>query len=142
MIRRRERRGANAVEFGLWLPVLAILFSGIVDVSWMMSRYHNVSRAARDGARVGVAIIEDETVTPGTVITATAKSHAEAILNGVGMTCDGRCTVTATLTTLSSNDVLEVDVTYDYQPLIGLLPLGTTAMRSRFTMMVQQQTGA
>ena len=139
---RRKREGANAVEFGLWLPVLAVLFSGIVDVSWLMSRYHNVARAARDGARVGVAVIEDEDVTPGDEMTAAAKGHAEAILNGVGMTCDTRCTVTATLTTKSSSDVLQVDVTYNYQPLIGLLPLGTTAMRSRFTMMVQQQTGA
>jgi Flp pilus assembly protein TadG len=139
---RRKREGANVVEFGLWLPVLAILFSGIVDVSWLMSRYHNVARAARDGARVGVSIIEDEDSTPGDEMEAVAKSHAEAILNGVGMTCDTRCTVVASLTTVSSSDVLEVDVTYTYEPLIGLLPLGSSTLHSTFTMMVQQQTGA
>ncbi|MFT7520000.1 MAG: Flp pilus assembly protein TadG [Kiritimatiellia bacterium] len=134
----RRRRGAAAIEFAMWIPVLAVLFSGIVDVSWMMSRQHNVVRAARDGARVGAVIIEDGAVTPGTDITRVAEEHAVSILNGVGMTCDGGCKVTATYVT-SPRAMVTVHVEYDFVPLMGLIPLSTTLTTS-FTMMAQQQT--
>jgi Flp pilus assembly protein TadG len=137
--RRRDRRGANLMEFGLWLPALATLFSGVVDVSWMMSQYHNVVRAARDGARVGVAIIEDDETTRGEVITEAAEDHANDILTGVGMACGSGCTVDANVVAVSGTDMLVVQVTYPYEPLIGLIPL-RTSMTSTFSMMLQQQT--
>lgn len=135
---RRQRRGANAVEFGLWIPVLFVLFAGLVDLSWLMSRYQNVVRAARDGARVGVAIIEDDDDVPGSVMGPVAEDHAKAILDGVGMTCDTGCTVEAKLIN-DGSDMLEVRVVYPFEPLIGFLPLKTD-MKSQFTMMVQQQS--
>lgn len=135
---RRRRRGGAAIEFGLWLPVMLTIVSGITDVSWMMSRYHQVVRAARDGARVGVSIVEDEDTSYGTKIKAAAEAHAEAILDGVGMPCDDRCSVKADIVTNDGLDYLEVDVTYRYDPLLGMLPLQTD-LNSRFVMMLQQQ---
>jgi len=135
---RRQRAGGAAIEFGLWLPVIMAMLSGIVDVSWMMSRYHQVVRAARDGARVGVAIIEADDVAYGSEITAASTAHAEALLDGVGMTCDSDCTVTSTIITDGGLDYLEVEVQYEYEPLMNMVPLETT-LQSRFTMMLQQQ---
>ncbi len=50
-IRSPRRRGAAAVEFALWLPFVALLFSCLVDFSQYMSQKHGVTRAAREGAR-------------------------------------------------------------------------------------------
>lgn len=132
----RSRRGAAATEFGLWLPILAVLISGVLDISWMMSRYHNVVRAARDGARVGASIIEPDDTVPGAIITVAAEEHAKAILDGVGMTCGAGCTVEATLVNLPGS-AIEVVVVYPFEPLLGIFPINVD-MRSSFAMRVQQ----
>jgi hypothetical protein len=134
---RRQRRGASALEFGLWLPVLVSGFAGMVDISWMMSEYSSVVRAARDGARVGVAVIEDEMVPPGSEMTVAAEAHASAVLAGVDMPCGTGCTVEATYD--ASTEFLTVEVIYPYEPLLGFLPLATQ-LRSSFTMRSQQSS--
>lgn len=133
---RRQRRGGAAIEFALWLPVLAILLSGIIDIAWMVSRYHNVVRAARDGARVGAAIIEPDTETPGALVLEASRAHAEVILDGVGMPCDVGRAVTSELVEIPGSAV-EVRVNYPYRPALGLFPLPVT-LTSRFAMRLQQ----
>ena len=136
---RRDRKGGAAIEFALWLPVMMTVASGIIDTSWMMSRYHQVTRAARDSARVGISIIEPEDVIPGVLVKAAAKDHAEDLLNGVGMGCVAPgCVVDATIVTQSGRDYLRVEVDWEYTPLMGLLPLNTN-LHSEFMMMLQQQ---
>ena len=137
---RRQRLGGAAIEFALWLPVIMTMISGIIDVSWMMSRYHQVVRAARDGARVGVAIIEDDDTTYGAEIKAAAEDHTEALMDGVGLECstNPNCDVVADIVTEDGLDYLEVSVTYRYEPMMGILPLRTD-LNSAFTMMLQQQ---
>lgn len=138
--RSGSSRGASALEFALWLPVILAMIAGITDISWMMHSYHNVVRSARDGARVGVSIIEDEDTVAGSEVRARAVAHAQAILEGVRMPCDDRCDVTARIVTDSGAEFLEVQVRYDYEPLLNFLPLATT-LESTFIMMLQQQSG-
>lgn len=141
MIRRRhrDRRGAAAIEFGLWMPVLTALLTGIIDVSWYLSRYHNVVRAARDGARFAVSIVEDNNTLKGSEIESEAVEHSVFLLNGVGMPCADGCLVAGDYDpSPGGNAFIEVSVTYPYQPLIGLVPLPTT-MTSTFTMLCQDQ---
>ncbi|MFK7928437.1 MAG: TadE family protein [Myxococcota bacterium] len=137
--RRRGRAGGAAIEFALWLPVMMTVASGIIDTSWMMSRYHQVTRAARDAARVGISVIEPEDVAPGSMVSSAAEDHAQAVLNGVGMGCPpSTCVTDATIINTGGRDYLRMDVQWEYEPLMGLLPLNTT-LRSTFTMMLQQQ---
>jgi Flp pilus assembly protein TadG len=49
----RSRRGANAVEFALVLPVLLTFAFGVIDVSWAYMLRHGASSAAAAGARAG-----------------------------------------------------------------------------------------
>lgn len=126
------------MEFGLWLPVLFSLFAGLIDVSWMMSRYQNVVRAARDAARVGVAVVEDETSAPGAEITAAAEAHADALLTGVDMPCGDGCDIVTTFE--ASSGRLTVTINYPYEPILGFLPLGST-LQSSFTMQSKQDGG-
>lgn len=54
-IPRRSRRGSQAVEFALVLPVLLTLTAGIVDYGWYYSTELTVIHAVREGARAGAA---------------------------------------------------------------------------------------
>lgn len=49
--RRREERGAAAVEFALVMPILLMLVMGIIDFGYMINRSSMITNAARDGAR-------------------------------------------------------------------------------------------
>jgi len=50
---RSPRRGANAVEFALLLPVLLTFTFGIMDLGWSYFIRHAAGSAAAAGARAG-----------------------------------------------------------------------------------------
>jgi Flp pilus assembly protein TadG len=50
----REERGAELVEFAIVVPLLLVIFAGIVDFGFMMQRLEVVTNAAREGARLAV----------------------------------------------------------------------------------------
>ena len=52
--RWRDERGAELVEFALVMPILLVVFAGIVDFGFMMQRFEVVTNAAREGARLAV----------------------------------------------------------------------------------------
>lgn len=49
--RRRDEKGAAAVEFALVMPILMILIFGIVDFGLAINQYATASNAAREGVR-------------------------------------------------------------------------------------------
>jgi Flp pilus assembly protein TadG len=51
---RRGERGAELVEFALALPLLLVVFGGIVDFGLLLQRHQVLSNAAREGARLAV----------------------------------------------------------------------------------------
>ncbi len=51
---RQKSRGQSLVELALFLPILLILLSGLVEFGFGLNRYINVVEAAREGARYGV----------------------------------------------------------------------------------------
>jgi Flp pilus assembly protein TadG len=58
LIRRRLARyasdkGAELIEMALVLPILLMIFAGIIDFGFMFQRYEVVTNAAREGARMG-----------------------------------------------------------------------------------------
>ena len=63
LLRRRVRseRGAELIEFALVLPILLLVFAGIVDFALMFQRFLTVSNAAREGARIAVLPGYDQT---------------------------------------------------------------------------------
>ena len=52
--RFRSESGAELIEFALVLPILLLVFAGIVDFALMFQRYLTISNAAREGARIAV----------------------------------------------------------------------------------------
>ncbi|HMF93569.1 MAG TPA: TadE/TadG family type IV pilus assembly protein [Vicinamibacterales bacterium] len=56
VIRRRLRseRGAELIELAIVLPILLLVFAGIVDFALAMQRFVTLNNAAREGARIAV----------------------------------------------------------------------------------------
>jgi len=58
LIRRRLARfagdkGSELIEMAIVLPILLMIFAGIIDFGFMFQRYEVVTNAAREGARMG-----------------------------------------------------------------------------------------
>ena len=52
--RVRSQSGAELVEFALVLPILLLIFGGIVDFGLLLQRQQVITNAAREGARLAV----------------------------------------------------------------------------------------
>jgi hypothetical protein len=51
--RIRKTRGQSLVEFALVLPVILMLFGGIIDFGWVVFNYAQLYNALREGLRYG-----------------------------------------------------------------------------------------
>ena len=51
---RERRRGAEVLEAALVLPIVLLLVSGMVEFAYFFHIQHNLTSAAREGARAGV----------------------------------------------------------------------------------------
>ena len=132
---RRQRRGSAALEFGFWFPLLMVMLSGIIDLSWYMSLRENVAGAARDGARSGAAAGGD--VVAGEAV-------GQQVLDGVGYSCPSAMSGSVDGVTIGGEGFsrIEMSASCTFTPLIGLLPILTstpafTNVDSRFIMLVE-----
>lgn len=53
-VRWRSERGNALIEFAFVLPLLLVIFAGIVDFGLLLQRYEVVTNSAREGARIAV----------------------------------------------------------------------------------------
>lgn len=120
--RNRARRGTTLTEFALWIPILFVLLSGMLDFAWFMSRYTIVQRATRDGARLGSSLFEEPNVVPGDVIEPQAEASTREILTLANMPCEDDCDVTATVEFLPFKAV-RVEVDYPFTSIVGIVPM-------------------
>ena len=74
---RPQEAGQELVEFALILPLLLLLFFGIIEVGRLMLSYNTIANAAREGARYGIV---DPTTTG---------IQAEALRLTTGVVCRG-----------------------------------------------------
>ncbi len=135
---RAGRRGAAAVEFALCLPVLVLVVAGVADLSALVSLLQLLSRAARDGARIGSTVIEGDAAT-GDAIEAAAVEQAELLLSEAGRPCADGCAVTAEWVDIDGVMYVRVRVDYPYAPLVGLGTFLADDASAEFVMMTQQQ---
>lgn len=134
----QRRRGASAIEFAMCMPFVFTLLGGLVDGGLHLATMHAVSRAARDGARLGSTTNEPFPAN-GDLIISNAVAAATASMSGAGFGAGNR---SATATWLADGDGLRwVDVTVTgTQPAIfgTLTPFGGT-LTQRFRMVTQEQ---
>lgn len=114
---RRSRRGAQAVEFALLLPVLLGLTSGIIDYGWYFSQHLEVLQASRDAVRS--AAVLDQDVAPNTPCY-TAVENARTNLNTKGFDGTG---ATLAAVVLDGDKVVVLTLSVPYAALFGLIPV-------------------
>lgn len=107
-----NRRGSQAVEFALVLPILVSLVSGVIDLGTYLSRTDALIQAAADGARAGAADGDDPT--------GTAKSVAEEAWASTGL--PGTPTFETTEVGSAPLRMVRVAVNMPFEPWFGLVP--------------------
>jgi Flp pilus assembly protein TadG len=143
--RVRSQTGAELVEFALVLPILLLVFGGIVDFGLLLQRQQVVTNAAREGARLAAVNYPDGDVRER------VRRFVQVGLNSP--TLEPATTVTSQRISLPSGaafDAKQVDVILTDQFLIlgpivslagGTGSFGTIALHAQTTMRVEGVAG-
>lgn len=126
--RRRQRRGSNAVEFALTLPVYLALFFGITDYGWYFSQRMKSSMVARDASRAASLVPLGEDVESAGEAQGTT-SLAAAQLQG---------TVDCVLAGSSPEQRVTCTTLVSFVPLIGMVPVPDN-LNAALTMRMEEQ---
>lgn len=84
--RRRQERGAAAVEFALLVPILFVLVFGMIDFGWAINRNTVVNNATREGVRMASLGSDSSEIT-----TSIQNSLGDMGLNGASVSVTVRC---------------------------------------------------
>ena len=138
---RGGERGAELIEFAFALPVLLLVFAGIVDFGLLFQRYEVVTNAAREGARMASL--------PG-YTTADVQARVSAyITNGIAKSATATTTVTPVSIAVATGPAVQanqVQVQYTSSfiiigPIASLFggggTFGTITLTGRATMRVE-----
>lgn len=111
----RRQKGAAAVEFALILPILLLVFFGIVELSLALYDKAVLTNASREGARAGI-VLSSPPVTD-TQISAVVQTYTQGALLSL------RAAQTPTVAVARSAtdefpSVLNVTVSYPYPGLV------------------------
>ena len=122
MRRERRRRGSQAVEFGLTLPVLLVLTAGAVDFGQYLYVAERIASVASEGARLGAVTDIDGGGDPVALATSTAYD--------VWATTDlpGTLTVEAALEGAAPSRRIVVTATVATNPYFGFVDILPTTI--------------
>jgi Flp pilus assembly protein TadG len=119
-VRPRSRRGNQAIEFALVVPLLLILISGIVDLGQYMYVADGLVNSIAQGGRQAALADQDDGESP----TATATTIANA--SWAASELPGTLTVTAALSGAAPDQLVVVTGTVPFSGFFGFLTLPST----------------
>jgi hypothetical protein len=143
----RPRRGSTAIEFALWLPILLMFLSAVVDWGHHWNQRVAVARAVMEGSRTASAVYEGPTVLPpGSKISQRARERTELIMSEFGIPCpSASCTIQVNWCDTGGApcgsppfQAVQIRVQLQYQPLVGLVPTPAT-ITENFLMATEYQ---
>jgi len=115
------RRGANAIEFALTLPVFVALVMAIFEFGWMFFMRSTVIHAVRDGCRAGAVIPQTDVPSPESV--ATARMSDFLLSYDIDCRSDSaRCGIAITTSGESPYQTMDCQLSVTYEPLVGMIP--------------------
>lgn len=139
----RRASGQGVVEFALVSLLLFPLIFGVIEFGWLLYAHHEVTSAAREGARyASVHGARSQGLTAPDDIAAYRLDAADvktAILQKLSIPGGDALTVAVGMPdgTLAPRNRVQIDVSYPYHPLISyVLPLPTLTLAARSTMIV------
>ncbi len=116
-----SRKGANAIEFALTLPVFLAIVMATFEFGWMFFLRSTVIHAVRDGCRAGAVIPQNDVPSPQSV----ASSRMSDFLLGYNIDCrsdSDRCGISITTTGESPYETMDCELSIAYEPIIGIIP--------------------
>ena len=146
LIRRRLARyasdkGSELIELAIVLPILLMIFAGIIDFGFMFQRYEALTNAAREGARMATLPGYSDTDVVNRVEAYLANSgltdaHPTPIVTPGTMTV-GSCTIsTRTVTVLYHSQFTNLG---PIAALVGGSGWSSITLRARSTMRLESQ---
>lgn len=129
-LHRRSRRGANAIEFALCLPVWLLTVTAILDYGWLYFHQTSLDMAANMGCRQGSLIDpgeSDENV--DAVYSRAAVAIGETLAELGTPECED-CTIDTRLEGASPTRTLVCEVNRPLDPLVGMV-LDETRLTAR-----------
>ncbi len=118
--RSANERGSSLVEVALVLPVLLVLFLGIVEVAFLLFAHVQVANAAREGARSGSLCRLHANCDSLTDVVKTTVLGEAQFLDMTDADSGGNTAVVVQPSSLSSvpamGDPITVTVTYNHSP--------------------------
>lgn len=128
---RRHRRGENAIEFALVLPVLLVVLFGIFEMGWYFNRYLVVSAATRDGARAAAMVPEDGDV---------EGVARQMVLNKLSDLADtSEVAVSTTVDGVAPDRTVTVTVTTPYTAFAGRFVPAPSTIESTFSLHMEEE---
>lgn len=121
----KNRRGSQAVEFALIMPVMMALMSGIVDFGWYFRQQAVVNTIVRDAARRGS--VTTVVLSRGVAESAACSQLQLAGLSSGGATC---AEVSSAVSGAAPNASLRLTATVPFPRLFGLVPMPTNVSSS------------
>jgi Flp pilus assembly protein TadG len=137
-IRRQAQQGAAAVEFALVLPILLLVFFGMVELSLALYDKAILTNASREGARAGIVLSSPKMT--DAQIRAVVLNYTNGSLISLGTTTAPTVTVEQS-TPASFPNPLRVTVSYTYKGLgVGTMlgALGSPIVLTSSTSMVNE----
>jgi len=134
----QQQKGAAAVEFALILPILLLVFFGIVELSLALYDKAIITNASREGARAGI-VLSSPKMTEAQIRDVVLTYTNGALLSLGASTAPTVTVVQSTPSSFPSN--LSVTVSYTYAGLgLGsmLSALGQPIVLSSRTVMVNE----
>jgi Flp pilus assembly protein TadG len=110
----RQRRGANAIEFALVLPVLLTILFGTMDYGWYFFQRMGLTEAVSDAARAASVVAQEGNVQ--------STAQTQFNLTSTAMKVAGTPVVTAASSGVYPNQVVTVTATVPYAAIVGIVP--------------------
>jgi Flp pilus assembly protein TadG len=108
----RGRKGQSMVELAIALPLLVLIMFGVLDLGRAFFGLITIHNAAREGARYGTLNRSDLVSIPDIAREEVNNSGINPSELVVIYICESPC----------SNSTLTVTVSYEFRPMMGLLP--------------------
>ena len=115
MLQRAKRRGANAIEFALTLPVFFTIVFGVLDYGYLMMAQAVLDAAVMEGTREGAITDPNQSGDIAGVAEARAQSIAEQL-------CAGDCSYTCDDQGDPPQREVVCDLRWNITPLAGFVP--------------------
>lgn len=147
LLSNRKISGIAAVEFLITLPLLLLIFTGIVEFGNAFLRYNTLSKAVQNGVRISVvdvygssnaAVVAGDTLIKNVVVFGNKEGTGSAVLDT--LTVDDVTVVRDTALDSNGNSYVQyitVTAVYDYSPLLNYLSDVLTGMKLRSSAMMR-----